>query len=129
MLLATVVSGWRAGRVWPVSEAGPPVPGGRLSRLTRVALLSRLPPATVLGARAAFTRLPHAVLTIAGLALPVTMITIGIGFWATLDNMQQHPSQIGLAAALTVSPGSMSRQQTRADSGRATPMSRRCTGR
>jgi len=65
----------------------------------------------VLGVRAAFTRLPHAVLTIAGLALPVTMITIGIGFWATLDNVQQHPSQIGLAATLTVSPGSMSRGQ------------------
>jgi putative ABC transport system permease protein len=66
----------------------------------------------VLGARAAFTRLPHAVLTIAGLALPVTMITIGTGFWATLDNVQRHPSQIGLAAALTVSPGSMGQQQT-----------------
>ena len=66
----------------------------------------------VLGVRAAFTRLPHAVLTIVGLALPVAMITIGIGFWATLNNIQQHPSQIGLAAALTVSPGSMSPHQT-----------------
>lgn len=111
VVLATVVSGWRAGRVWPGSEAGPPVPGGRLSRLTRAALLSRLPPATVLGARAAFTRLPHALLTIAGLALPVTMITIGVGFWATLNNVQQHPSQIGLAAVLTVSPGSTGRPQ------------------
>lgn len=112
VLLATVVSGWRAGRGWPVSEFGRSVPGGRLSWLTRAALLSRLPPATVLGARAAFTRLPHALLTIAGLALPVTMITIGIGFWATLDNVQRHPGQIGLAAALTVSPGSIGRQQT-----------------
>ncbi len=112
VLLATVLSGWRAGHVWPVSEAGASVPGGRLSRLTRVALLSRLPPAAVLGTRAAFTRLPHAALTIAGLALPVTMITIGIGFWATLDDVQKHPSQIGLAAALTVSPGSMDRQKT-----------------
>ncbi|HET7014934.1 MAG TPA: FtsX-like permease family protein [Streptosporangiaceae bacterium] len=112
VLLATVVSGWRAGRVWPVNDAGPPVPGGRLSRLTRAALLTRLPPAMVLGVRAAFTRLPHALLTMAGLALPVTMITIGIGFWATLNNIQHHPSQIGLAATLTVSPGSMSRQQT-----------------
>ena len=66
VLLATVVSGWRAGRVRTLSEAGPPVPGGRLSRLTRTALLSRLPPAMVLGVRAAFTRLPLAVLTIAG---------------------------------------------------------------
>ncbi len=111
VLLATVISGWRAGSVWPVSEAGPSVPGGRLSRVTRAALLSRLPPAAVLGTRAAFTRLPHAALTIAGLALPVTMITIGIGFWATLDNVEQHPGQIGLAATLTVSPGSMGRQQ------------------
>jgi putative ABC transport system permease protein len=112
VLLATVVSGWRVGRVWPMNGAGPSVPGGRLSRVTRAALLARLPPAMVLGARAAFTRLPHAAATIAGLALPVTMITIGIGFWATLDNVQQHPSQIGLAAALTVSPGSMGQQQT-----------------
>lgn len=111
VLLVTVVPGWRIGRVWPLSAAGPPLPGGRLSRVTRAALLSRLPPAAVLGARAAFTRLPHAVLTIAGLALPVTMITIGIGFWATLDNVQQHPSQIGLAAALTVSPGSTGQRQ------------------
>jgi putative ABC transport system permease protein len=113
VLLATVVSGWRAGRVRTLSEAGPPVPGGRLSRLTRAALLSRLPPAMVLGVRAAFTRLPLAVLTIAGVALPVTMITIGIGFWATLDNVQHNPSQIGLAATLTVSAGSMSEPEMR----------------
>ena len=111
VLLATVVSGWRAGRARPLSDTGPPVPGGRLSGLTRVALLSRLPPETVLGARAAFTRMPQAAATIAGLALPVTMITIGIGFWATLDNMQRHPGQIGLAATLTVSPGSTGPQQ------------------
>lgn len=112
VLLATVVFGWRVGRVWPMSGAGLSVPGGRLSRVTRAALLSRLPPATVLGVRGAFTRLPHAAATIAGLALPVTMITIGIGFWATLDNVQRHPSQIGLAAALTVSPGAMGQQRT-----------------
>lgn len=111
VLLATVISGWRAGRVWPVNDAVSPVPGGGLSRLTRAALLAHLPPAAVLGARAAFTRLPHAAMTIVGLALPVTMITIGIGFWATLDNMQQHSSEIGLAAALTVSPGSIGQQR------------------
>jgi putative ABC transport system permease protein len=111
VLAATVVSGWPAGRARPLNDTGPPVPGGRLSRLTRVALLSRLPPETVLGARAAFTRLPQAAATIAGLALPVTMITIGIGFWVTLDNVQRHPGQIGLAATLTVSPGSAGPQQ------------------
>jgi putative ABC transport system permease protein len=48
------------------------------------------------------------VLTIGGLAVPMLMITIGLGFWSTLDDVQQHPADIGLAAALTVSPGALS---------------------
>ncbi|HEY2575071.1 MAG TPA: FtsX-like permease family protein [Streptosporangiaceae bacterium] len=111
LLLATVVPGWRAGRIWPVVAVRPPMPGKRLSRLARAALLTHLPPAVVLGARAAFTRRLPAVLTIAGLALPTMMITIGIGFWATLDNVQRHPGELGLAAALTVGPGELDRPQ------------------
>lgn len=109
VLLATILPAWRAGRVWPVAAIRPSPPSKRLSRLARAALLSRLPPAVVLGARAAFTRRLAAALTIGGLALPVAMITIGIGFWATLDNVQRHPGEIGLAAALTVRPGQLDR--------------------
>jgi putative ABC transport system permease protein len=113
VLLATVLPGWRAGRVWPVAAIRPPAPGKRLSRLARAALLTRLPPAVVLGARAAFTRRLPAALTIGGLALPVAMVTIGIGFWATLDNVQRHPGEIGLAAALTVRPGELGRARAK----------------
>jgi putative ABC transport system permease protein len=111
LLLATAAPGWRAGRIWPVAAVRPPVPGKRLSRLARAALLTHLPPPIVLGARAAFTRRLPAALTIAGLALPTVMITIGIGFWATLDNVQRHPGEIGLAAALTVGPGELRRSR------------------
>ena len=107
VLLATMLPGWRAGRVWPVNAIRPPAPAGRLSRLARAALLTHMPPAVVLGARAAFTRRLSAVLTIAALALPMTVITIGLGFWSTLDNMQRHPGEIGLAAALTVHDGQL----------------------
>lgn len=112
VLLATIVPGVRAGRIWPVAAVRPSLPSKRLSWLARAALLSRLPPAVVLGTRAAFTRRLPAALTIGGLALPMAMITIGMGFWATLDNVQRHPGEIGLAAALTVSPGEESRAHT-----------------
>ncbi len=104
LLLATVLPGWRVGRVWPVAAVRPPAPGKRLSRLAKAALLTRLPAAMVLGAHAAFARRLPAALTIAGVALPTVMITIGLGFWVTLDNVQRHPGEIGLAAALTVAP-------------------------
>jgi putative ABC transport system permease protein len=107
VLAATVLPGWRAGRVWPVTAVAPPAVTGRLSRLARAALLTHLPPAVVLGTRAAFTRRLPAALTIGALALPMAMITIGIGFWATLDNVQRHPGEIGLAATLSVSPGQL----------------------
>ncbi|HEY3979654.1 MAG TPA: FtsX-like permease family protein [Streptosporangiaceae bacterium] len=108
VILATAVPGWRAGRVWPVAAVRPAPPHGHLSALARAAMASRLPPAIVLGARAAFTRRLPALLTIGGLAVPMAMITIGLGFWATLDEVQSHPGDIGLAAGLTVSPGTMS---------------------
>jgi putative ABC transport system permease protein len=108
VILATAVPGWRAGRVWPVAAVRPAPPRGHLSALARAAMASRLPPAIVLGARAAFTRRLPALLTIFGLAVPMAMITIGLGFWATLDEVQSHPRDIGLAAGLTVHPGTMS---------------------
>jgi putative ABC transport system permease protein len=108
VVLATVMPGWRVGRVSPVAAVRLSPPRGHLSLLARTALGSRLPPAIVLGARAAFVRRLPAALIIGGLAVPMLMITIGLGFWATLDDVQQHPADIGLAAALTVSPGAMS---------------------
>jgi putative ABC transport system permease protein len=111
VVLATMLPSWRASRVSPVAAAAPSLPRGHLSRLARTALESRLPPAIVLGARGAFVRRLPAALTIGGLAVPMLMITIGLGFWSTLDDVQQHPADIGLAAALTVSPGALSSAQ------------------
>ncbi len=40
------------------------------------------------------------------------MITIGLGFWSTLDDVQRHPADIGLAAQVTVSPGPLTAAET-----------------
>lgn len=108
VVVAAAVPGWRAGRVRPVVSTARPQPSGRLSWLTRTALLPRLPLAVVLGARAAFIRRLPAALTVGALAVTMTMITIGLGFVSTLDDVQRHPASIGLAAAVTVSPGELS---------------------
>jgi putative ABC transport system permease protein len=105
VVLATAVPAWRAGRVRPAAAIRQVPPRGHLSRLASAAMAARMPPAMVLGARAAFVRRLPAALTIGALAVPMLMITIGLGFWSTLDDVQRDPADIGLAASLTVSPG------------------------
>lgn len=102
--LATALPAWRAGRVPAVPTVRSDRPAGRMSRLARLALLLRLPPALVLGARDAFHRPLRASLTVSRLAIPVLMITVALGGWATLDGFQQHPQRVGLAAPLTARP-------------------------
>jgi putative ABC transport system permease protein len=102
--VATLLPAWRGSRVSPTSTVTAVPPSGRLSRFARVALLVRLPPALVLGARDAFTRRMRAVMTIGGLAIPMVMVTIALGCWSTLDNFEDHPEQIGLAGALVARP-------------------------
>jgi putative ABC transport system permease protein len=102
--VATLLPAWRGSRVSPTSTVTAEPPSGRLSRVARVALLLRLPPALVLGARDAFTRRLRAVMTVGGLAIPMVMVTIALGCWSTLDNFENHPEQIGLAGALTARP-------------------------
>jgi putative ABC transport system permease protein len=111
VILAATFPGWRAGRVRPVAAVYRQPPSGHLSRLARAALLSRFPPAVVLGARAAFIRRLSAALTVGGLAVSMAMITIGLGVASTVEDVQRHPADIGLAAALTVSPGELSQAQ------------------
>jgi putative ABC transport system permease protein len=108
VVIAAAVPGWQAARVRPVATAVRPQPTGHLSWLTRTALLPRFPLAVVLGARAAFLRRLPATLTVGALAVTMTMITIGLGFVSTVDDVQDNPASIGLAAALTVSPGELS---------------------
>ncbi|GAA3120959.1 FtsX-like permease family protein [Streptosporangium carneum] len=104
VLVAVALPAWRGGRIAPLPSAPTAPPRGHLSRLARLALLVRLPPALVLGTRDAFTRRVPALLSIFGLAVPMMMITIGLGCWATLDDFLRHPEQVGQAAALTVRP-------------------------
>ncbi|MDH2428094.1 FtsX-like permease family protein [Sphaerisporangium sp. TRM90804] len=106
VLVAVWLPAWRGGRTPPLPAAAAP-PRGHLSRAARLAFLVRLPPALVLGARDAFTRRLPALLTAFGLAIPMMMITIGLGYWATLDDFRDRPEQVGQAAALTVRPGMM----------------------
>jgi len=112
VLLATAAPAWQAGRVLPVAAVRVLPPRGRLSRIASIAMAARTPPALVLGARSAFVRRLAAALTISGLAIPMMMITIGLGFWSTLDDVQRHPADIGLAARVTVNPGPLTTAQT-----------------
>lgn len=112
--LATLPPAWRGSRVSPISTVTAAAPGGRLSRVARSALILRLPPALVLGARDAFTRRLRAVLTVGGLAILMVMVTIALGCWATLDNFESHPDQIGLAGTLVARPVGLAPGQARA---------------
>ncbi|MCK2221741.1 ABC transporter permease [Actinomadura sp. ATCC 31491] len=107
VLAAVGLPAWRGGRTPPIPDVPAGPPRGRLSRLARLALLVRLPPALVLGTRDAFTRRTPAFLTAFGLAVPMMMITIGLGVWATLDDFADHPEQVGQHASLYVRPGKM----------------------
>ena len=102
VLVATAIPAWRAGRVSPVAAVQPSPPGGHLSQVARLSLLVRLPAALVLGVRDALTRRVPAVLTVAGVAIPMAMITIALTCWSTIGAFTADPGKIGLAGALTV---------------------------
>jgi putative ABC transport system permease protein len=113
VLFAVWLPAWRGGRTPPIPAAPAAPPRGHLSRLARLALLVRLPPALVLGTRDAFTRRTPAFLTVFGMAVPMMMITIGLGAWATLDDFSRHPERVGQAAALAVRPGELTAEEAR----------------
>ncbi|MCX4545813.1 ABC transporter permease [Streptomyces sp. NBC_01565] len=103
---ATGLSAWRAGRVPPVPVARAALPSAApMTALGRRALGLRVPPALVLGWRAAFPRRGRTLLTVARLALPLTLITVALVAWSTLDQFRSRPAQMGLPAALTVRAG------------------------
>jgi putative ABC transport system permease protein len=114
VLVATAIPAWRAGRVSPVAAVQPSPPGGHLSSIARLSLLVRLPAALVLGVRDALTRRLPAVLTVAGVAIPMAMITIALACWSTVGAFTSDPGRIGLAGALTVYSGGLSNTQTTA---------------
>lgn len=112
--IATAIPAWRAGRVSPVAAVRPSPPGGHLSSIARLSLLVRLPAALVLGIRGALTRRLPAALTVAGVAIPMAMITIALACWSTIGAFTSDPGRIGLAGALTVYPGGLSDAQASA---------------
>jgi len=111
VLLATAAPAWQAGHVRPVAAVRSVPPRGHLSKLAGMAMAAHLPPALILGTRAAFVRKASAALTIGGVAIAMLMITIGLGFWSTIDGVQRQPADIGLAASVTVSPGPLTLAQ------------------
>jgi len=114
VLVATAIPAWRAGKVSPVAAVQPSPPRGHLSRMARLSLLVRLPAPLVLGMRDALTRRLPAALTVAGVAIPMAMITIALGCWSTVGSFSADPGRIGLASALTVYPGGLTDAQTAA---------------
>jgi putative ABC transport system permease protein len=115
VLIATAIPAWRAGRVSPVAAVQPSPPGGHLSPIARLSLLVRLPASLVLGVRDALTRRLPAALTVAGVAIPMAMITIALAAWSTIGAFTADPGRIGLASALTVyNTGGLSDAQTTA---------------
>ncbi|WP_431960991.1 FtsX-like permease family protein [Actinacidiphila sp. bgisy160] len=106
--LATVLAAWRAGRVPPIPAARGTVPGRRrMSGAARVALRLGTPPALVLGCRGVLHRPARSAAAVARLALPVLMVTVALGTWATLDRFEHHPEQLGQAGALTARPNGL----------------------
>jgi putative ABC transport system permease protein len=106
VVIATAIPAWRAGRVSPVAAVRASPPRGHLSSIARLSLLVRLPAALVLGVRDALTRRLPAALTVAGVAVPMAMITIALACWSTIGSFTSDPGRIGLAGSLTVYPGS-----------------------
>lgn len=100
---ATGLSAWRAGRVPPVPVARAALPSAApMTALGRRALGIRVPPALVLGWRAAFPRRGRTLVPVARLALPLVLITVALVAWSTLDQFRSRPAHMGLPAALTV---------------------------
>ncbi|MFB8393931.1 ABC transporter permease [Streptomyces yangpuensis] len=103
---STGLSAWRAGRVPPVPVARAALPSAApMTALGKRALGVRVPPALVLGWRAAFPRRGRTLVAVARLALPLVLITVALVTWSTLDQFRSRPAQMGLAAALTVRAG------------------------
>ncbi|MEN8652228.1 FtsX-like permease family protein [Streptomyces sp. 21So2-11] len=114
---ATGLTAWRAGRVPPVPVARAALPpAASMTGLGRRALGMGVPPALVLGWRAAFPRRLRTVTTVARLALPLLMITAALVTWSTLDMFRSRPAEMGMPAALTVraeQPGSLTGPELR----------------
>ncbi len=115
--LATGLAAWRAGRVPPVPASRAALPSaGPVTPLTRRFLGLSFSSTVLLGWRGAFPRRARAVTAVARLTVPLTLITIALSVWTTIDRFQDEPGSIGLPAALTARSsqgGELAPQETR----------------
>jgi putative ABC transport system permease protein len=84
--------------VSPVAAVQLSPPGGHLSSVARPSLLVRLPAALVLGVHDALTRRLPAALTVAGVAIPMAMITIALACWSAVGAFTADPARSGWPA-------------------------------
>ncbi|WKX69138.1 FtsX-like permease family protein [Streptomyces sp. XD-27] len=112
---ATCLAAWRAGRVPPVPVARAALaPSRRMSGTARRALGLKVPPALVLGWRGAFHRPLRSSAAVGRLAVPLLLITVALGAWATLDRFESHPEKVGLPAALIARADGLDDRELRA---------------
>lgn len=105
--LFTLLPAWRGGRIGVVQaiKFGPAPVGRHPSRLVALARRLRMPPAIVLGLKDAFSRPGRAVLTIAGLVLTFTTVTVALSLEATLQTALADPLAYGPPGAMLVRRG------------------------
>jgi putative ABC transport system permease protein len=121
---ATTLAAWRAGRVPAIPAARVAAPGRRrMSGAARFALRLRLPPALVLGARAVMHRPGSSAATVLRLALPVLIVTITFGTWATVDRLEHDPARVGLAGGLIARPNGVSNAEAERELDRSADVS------
>ncbi|THA27781.1 FtsX-like permease family protein [Streptomyces sp. RKND-216] len=117
IVVATTLAAWRAGRVPPVPASRAALPSaGPVTPLTRRFLGLSFSSTVLLGWRGAFPRRARAVTAVARLTVPLTLITIALSVWTTIDRFQEAPGSIGLPAALTARSaqgGELGPQETR----------------
>lgn len=118
---ATGLAAWRAGRVPPVPASRAALPhAAPVTPLTRrflgLPFSSTVSSTVLLGWRGAFPRRARAVIAVARLTVPLTLITIALSVWTTIDRFQDDPGTVGIPASLTArtSPGGeLSPRETR----------------
>lgn len=108
--LFTIWPAWRGGRIGTVQAitVGFARVRSKSSRLARLAAWLHLPPVVVVGVKDAFARPLRALLTIAGLALTVLIVTFTLGMETTIRVFSSDPALSGNPFDMSVTRGYLS---------------------